>query len=117
MSVFLPPEDDQSSGQPVLHLHPIDVHVYQLTEAQLSQLSDVGLSKSLNALFSATMFGALVTLILWGFTAGFDSLKVVAIASAGYVVFGVLLIFFGLKAWGDYKSVKRLLGQIKNDST
>ena len=114
VSFPLSSEEAQTSGHPVVHLHSIDVHIYQVTETDLNQLGEAGLSKSLNALFAATLFGALVTLILWGLTAGFDSSVTIAAATAAYIVLGVLLAFFALRALGDYQRARELLNRFKS---
>ncbi len=104
----------QPERQPAIIFHPPgEIHLYQVTEETLDELADSGIGKSVNALFATTLFGALLTLIIWLFTGEFSNPSASASAIAASIVVGVLFLYFGVRAILDYFRARRLLRRVK----
>lgn len=99
--------------QPAIVYHPAGaIHVYELTEETLDQLTESGL-KGLNANFATGLFGALVTLLALFLTGTFRGPTASASAVAAAIVVGVLFLYFAVRAIADHRRNNRLVTRVK----
>ena len=120
MPVFYPSEGDSqephghSISEPQTVVHPIRIDVYQLTGTQLDQLADSGNWRTLDLTIASTLFGALITLIVWLTTIGTTSAVQTGAATGAIIAITPLLLVFGVRAYRNYQHSKRLIEQIKD---
>ncbi len=86
--------------------------MHTVSETELDGVAS--LSSSIHQTFVGMSFGAFFTLAITLYTVKIDDPKVYAAFVACAVLFGVLTLYFGIRAAADYIKAKKSLHKIKS---
>ncbi len=87
--------------------HPRKLHMYQVTEAELGTIQEVGQRFSLEISFFALLFGALITLLITLTTVSISDPKMYSSYVAVTIISALGSLYFGIRAIIDYRNAKK----------
>jgi hypothetical protein len=95
------------------HIQPRRDTFYLLTDAELDQIAETGLAKTLDLTIASTLFGALISLATWLLTIGTSALIQVGAAIGSLCTLTPFFLLFSFRAYRNYCRTKDILRRIK----
>jgi hypothetical protein len=85
---------------------------YLLTRAELDQIAETGLIKTLDITIASTLFGVLISLAIWLLTIGSDAPIQLGAAIGSLCTLAPLFLLFSLRAYQSHCRAKDILRKI-----